>query len=119
MKLDLFSGREPHIVDLSVAGEKKAFKIPADFTEEDIERILEIEDKMSGSDDVRAKRNYIFTQVYLLFRRYQPEITLQQVKAMLTWDDALKIIQFVSANSFGKSKDGEAADTDPKAPVKS
>jgi hypothetical protein len=108
-KLDLYSGREPHVVELEVSGEKKEFKLPTDFTEEEIERILELEKKVEDSKDLKSRRSIVFCQIQILLNRYQPELTLEQVKKMLTWDDALKIINFVSEHTFAvASKDNQA-----------
>lgn len=120
-KLDLFSGREPHIIELAVNGEKKQFQIPTDYTEEEIERILELESKVSESSDLKERRNLIFAQIHILFRRYQPEITLEDVKKILTWGDALKIINFVAGKTMTseKSDTAEVEDGKKKPQVKS
>jgi len=105
-KLDLYTGREPHIVELDVKGEKKEFRLPTDYTEEEVERLLELGEKLEGSDDLMTKRALLFAQVHILFARYQPDMTLEQVKAMLTWDDALKVINFISQHTAALTKSG-------------
>jgi hypothetical protein len=50
-KLDLYSGRTPHEIDVDINGEAKSFKIPSDYTVEETERILEIEDRISKEVD--------------------------------------------------------------------
>jgi hypothetical protein len=120
-KLDLFSDREPHIIELAVNGEKKQFRVPTDYTEEEIERILELESKVSESADLTVRRNLIFQQLHILFRHYQAEMTLEDVKKLLTWNDALKIINFVAANTMTskKSDAGEVEEGSKKAQGKS
>jgi hypothetical protein len=104
-----------------VAGEKMEFKLPTDYTEEEIERILELEAKLEDSSTVAAKRGIVFCQIHILLSRYQPDLTLQDVKRMLTWTDALRIINFVSENTFAvAAKNNEVdVDTKKKAPAKS
>jgi hypothetical protein len=119
-KLDLYSGREPHVVELEVSGEKKEFKLPTDYTEEEIERILELEKKLEESSDVTARRSIVFSQIQILLNRYQPDFTLEQVKKILTWSDALRIINFISEHTFAVATKTEEAEVDSKKkqPVK-
>jgi|GEM_PF-5873887 hypothetical protein len=118
-KLDLYTGREPHIVELDVRGEKKQFKLPTDYTEEEVERILELEAKLEDSKDIRARRSLVFAQIHILLSRYQPEITLEQVKAMFTWLDAVRIINFIAEHTTAiakKDAEGEAEDKKKQQP---
>lgn len=120
-KLDLFSGREPHIIELAVNGEKKQFKIPTDYTEEDVERLLELEAQLSKATDFQQRTSLIFGHVQVLFRRYQPEMTVDELKKILGVTEAVKIINFFAEHTFTSKRDdsGEVPETAKKERGKS
>lgn len=118
--LDLFKGREPHKIKIEVEGEEKEFKIPVEYTGEEAERILEHQveiDKIAkeeiDEDAPTEKRNEktkqywnaIYKQLSILFQRYHPEMDVNQLKSILTYEDALKIIQFHAKNRFIDNED--------------
>lgn len=114
-KLDLYSGREPHTIEVNISGEKQSLLVPSDYTVEEHERILELEDKISQTDkdENTVRWDLIFQQLAILFRRYQPEMTSDKLKTVLTKKDALRIMDFLAENSIAadqKSDDGEIKD---------
>lgn len=114
-KLDLYEGREPHTIILEVEGEKKEFKAPSDFTEEEIERLLEFEEKLAKEKNIDNRYDIFFEQIFLLFRRYNPEMTVEFLKKHLSRNEVLKILNFVAKNNFAiEAKNSEGENTSKK-----
>lgn len=101
MKLDLYSGREPHIVIADVNGEQKEFKISSDLTVEEYERLYEIEAQLKDEKDFERRMSMIYNQVLLAFKRYNPEMTVEDIKSIFSLKEILKIVSFIALNSFG------------------
>lgn len=101
MKLDLYSGREPHIVIADVGGEKKELKISSDLTVEEYERLYELEAQIKDEKDFEKRMSMIHTQVLLAFKRYNPDMTVEDIKKMFSLREILKLVSFIASNSFG------------------
>ena len=128
-RLDLYKDREPHIITLEVDGEPKDFKIPVSYTVDEVERLIEIQvmiDKLAKEevDENRKEDQFsnffdaVFNQVLILFQRYQPEITVETLKKMLTRDDAVAIINFHTKEKV-KFADNQAPDDGSKKKAQS
>jgi len=128
--LDLFKKRQPHIIYLDVNGEKRAYKIPVQYTVEEVERILEIQVKI---DDLKATEvevnsqdqiemfkkfwDHIYSQLLILFNHYQPDIELDFLKNHVDKEDALDIIAFHTAEHLSNVEE-EAKRSKKKATKK-
>lgn len=118
MKLDLYTGREPHIIEAEVEGEKKQFKIASDFTVEEFERIYELESQQSDELSFDERWAIMYNQILIAFKRYDPEMSIEKLKKIFTRREMLKIINFITANSFGgvteKNEDGKSVESKKK-----
>lgn len=116
-KLDLYEGREAHEIFIEVDGEKKGYRVPTDFTEEEIERLLELEEKLKGENNIDERYIIFFEQITLMFRRYNPEITTEFMKAHLSRNEVLSILNFVAKHNFAVNhKDADGKDSKKKLP---
>jgi hypothetical protein len=108
--LDLFKARQKHTVVIDVNGEATEFYVPMEYTVEEVERIYELQAEVerlakkkisakTKEQDLRDFWDAVFGQLLVLFNHYHPEITLEQLKKMLSKDDAAKIVVF-----FAKSR---------------
>ena len=102
--LDLYKAREPHKVILGIK-EPKEFLIPTEFTVEETERLLEYQQKIdelaekettaeTNEADLQKFFEAILVQLVVLFQRYQPETTANNLKEIMTREDAIKIWHF-------------------------
>lgn len=118
MKLDLYTGREPHIIEAEINGEKASLKIASDFTVEEIERIYELESKMSDEMSFDERWEIMYNQILIAFKRYDDSWSIEKLKASFTRKEMLKIINFITTNSFGgipeKKEDGTATGSKKK-----
>jgi hypothetical protein len=105
-KLDLYSGREPHIVEVEVGGEKRTLKLPTDFTVEEIERFYEIESELAAGKDKDSRYAILSRELHLLLKRYQADITLDEVRR-IPLPDVLKIMDFVSKHNMAVAPKSE------------
>lgn len=105
--LNLFKERKSHTVILESNGEPTEYKIPMSYTVEEIERLLEIQvtiDRLAkepaSKDSNKADKQVsdffdsIFEQLLVLFNRYQPELTIAELKKIMTREEAQKVIAF-------------------------
>jgi len=104
-KIDFYSGREPYTIEVEIRGEKRELKLPVDFTVEEIERFYEVEAVYEKNPDPNKSRYSIWTdEIFTLLKRYQPEITIEDVKA-IPLPSLRKISNFIKeknlSNIFG------------------
>lgn len=110
MKLEVLD-RGFHTLDITMAdGKLKQFKIPSELTVGEIERLLETQAKMEkladeqvtdgGSAQLRLYWGYIFNQLEIIFKHYNPEITVEYLRDNILPTDAMRILGFFSENRF-------------------
>lgn len=107
--LDLYKPRKFNSVKLFDKKSKtvKTYKIPSEFTVEEVERLLEIEllrlkiektpaskDKSEQDKQVEKFWQVTFDELEMLFQHFQPDMTAQDLRESLTYDDALELIGF-------------------------
>jgi hypothetical protein len=118
--LNLYKERDYSVVILS---DKKEYKIPNDYTVEEVERILEkqaqiaklanteIDDETDeGIQSLRRFWDLTFAQLEILFQHYQPDITADTLRSLIKQQDALEITKFYQMNKYGV----EGAKTEPE-----
>jgi hypothetical protein len=108
--LDLYKSRQPYEVILEVKGKKKSFKIPSELTVEESERLLESEIKIKMmvnekvSDDAEKKLEIYFgtliDYMLVLLQHYQPEITADKIKKMMSRSDLEKVFEFFKQQRY-------------------
>lgn len=101
--LDLFKERKFSVIKL---GDGKEYKLPAEFTVEEVERILEIREETEAVeaeeviDDGKAQRErhagLLFSQLEIMFQHYQPDIDSKRLRKILTLNEAMEILGFFS-----------------------
>lgn len=114
--LDLYKQRKPHTIVVEDKGEPRELLIPNSYTVEEIERILELQVRIdelakkeaSGEKEEARKQidtfwDAIFEQLLVLFERYQPDMTLEELKRLLTRDEAQEIIVFHTKEQLNKA----------------
>jgi hypothetical protein len=99
--LDLFKERKYSTLKL---GDGKEYKLPAEFTVEEVERVLEIreetealeeEEVIEGGKVQREKHaGLLFAQLEVMFQHYQPDMTAKKLKKIVTLNDAMEILGF-------------------------
>jgi len=103
-----YKERDYHTVDIRERwGKVKTYKIPHELTVEEVERLLEISERvqrLQESDLHESKAvqletlkifwTYIFAQVTILFQHHQPDITEKYLRKHLSDAEALKIVKF-------------------------
>lgn len=106
--LDLYSKRQPHIVKLESytnKGESMDYKIPTEYTLEETELLLQHQinvDKISKrtakvgeeADDLLDFFEAVLVQMQVLFQRYHPDMTLENLKSILTKEEAIAMWAF-------------------------
>lgn len=107
--------------------DNKTYKIPNDYTVEEVERILEkqiqvekIANKEVDSDKPEAIKelnefwDLVFAQIEILFQHYHPEMTGDKLRKLIRQNEALKIIGFHKVNRYG---DDGAVETKSKKKI--
>lgn len=105
--LDLFKKRQPHTVYIEIDGQKQGFKLPTQYTVEEVERLLEIQVEKEtllksevDADSIEATRavqqfwEAIYDQLLILFNHYQPEIERDFLLKHVPQEHAVEIIAF-------------------------
>ena len=112
--LNLYKERKFNTVILTdrKTGEPREFKLPTEYTVEEVERLQELqikrlelekeEVKGQGSEQLQDFWAVAFDQVEVLFQHYQPEITAHDMRSYLTHQEALDIIGFYNTYRFQK-----------------
>jgi hypothetical protein len=110
--LNLFKDRHPYEIITELKGKKKTFKIPNELTIEESERLLEAEiqimslskqeigDKKDEEEKIKQYFNNLYQYLLVLFNRYQPEITLSDLKGMMSQAEAIRILEFFKSKRF-------------------
>lgn len=101
--LDLFKARRYSTTKLS---DGKEYKLPNEYSVEEVERILElrieietleaekVETLTSGLQKAKYHNDLMFAQLEIMFQHYQPELTVDYLKKVITQDEALEILGF-------------------------
>lgn len=104
--LDLYKKRQFAIVKLtdSRTKESKDFKIPNEYTVEEVERLLELQTKRQaieaekvGDKEAEQLQRFwavVFDQLEILFQHYQPDTTADELRSLVTHQEALEILGF-------------------------
>jgi len=104
--LDLYKERKHATVILKDqrTQEPKEFKIPNEYTVEEIERLLELQKKRTSIESENVGENeaeqlqrfwsVVFEQLEILFQHYQPELTADDLRSWVTHQEALEILGF-------------------------
>lgn len=98
--LDLYKSRKHSVVTLA---DGKEYKIPNEYTVEEVERLLElrVEQEAIEKEEVVDKDgqlprfwSVVFDQITILFQHYQPEVTTEYLKSVITQNEALEMLGF-------------------------
>ena len=116
--LDLYKNRQFNTVKLtdSRTQEVKELKLPNEYTVEEVERLLELQTKRQnlekevvGENEAEQLQKFwqiTFDQLEILFQHYQPEITSNDLRSLMTHQEALEIIGFYNTYRFQENKEG-------------
>lgn len=128
-KLDLFKKRRFSTVRLNDGQE---YKIPNEYTVEEVERLLELKAKekdikalTAGSTEAEQKEQLdifwsnIFAQLEIIFQSYQPEIDVAYLQKHVTHNEALEIVGFFQEyRALAVGNIDETANADSKKKLK-
>jgi len=128
--LDLYKTRQHHTVRFGEGDKAKEYKFPAEYTVEEVERLLELQARREaleaqeaapeGTPERAAQLNgfmvAVFDQVEVLFQHYQPEMTAEELKNILTRNEALGILGFFDKYRFRALKE-MSGDSKKKSPL--
>jgi len=102
--LDLFKSRRFNIVKI---GDGNEYKIPNEFTVEQVERLLELkaeqerlsdiptaDDKEEEKKQVDILYSNMFAQLEVMFQAFHPEITAEYLKKYVSHNEALEVVGF-------------------------
>lgn len=114
--LDLYKQRKFSFVKLSNGIE---YKIPNEYNVEEVERMLEIEKQRESVEKEPADNpseqfprfwKTAFDQLEVIFQHYQPEVTSDFLRTVISHQEALAILGFYDKYRFIKAKEGEVDD---------
>jgi hypothetical protein len=112
-KLDLFTSRTNHELKIEWKGEPKIFELPTDLTVGELERILEIEQKYNqDNNEDKSYFSMLSEQLYLIFKRCQPDMSFEEFKDNITRDQVMTIFGFISKNILSPNKSDVSEDDD-------
>lgn len=128
-KLDLFKKRRFSTVRLN---DGKEYKIPNEYTIEEVERLLELKAKekdikslTAGLTEAEQKEQLdifwsnIFAQLEIVFQSYQPEIDVAYLQKHVTHNEALEIVGFFQEyRALAVGNIDETANADSKKKLK-
>lgn len=100
-----YKSRKHSVITLA---DGKEYKIPNEYTVEEVERLLELrveiealesrdaEDATLNRDNVHFKAylDLVFAQLTIIFQHYQPEVTTEYLKSVVTQNEALEMLGF-------------------------
>jgi len=102
--LDLYKKRRHNIVKL---GDGVSYKIPSEFTVEEVERLLELKEKEEQIKSVKVSEgtpeadanivlfwNNVFAQLEIIFSALNDEVDEAYLRSHVTHNEALEIIGF-------------------------
>lgn len=127
--LDLFKHRRFTEVKLD---DGKVYKIPQEYTVEEVERLLElkkkqeeISDTIAGDTEEEQKAQAdllwgnIFAQIEIMFQSFQPEVTAEYLKKFISHNEALEIVGFFQKyRALALNEIVSEEDNDPKKKLK-
>lgn len=131
--LDLYKSRSHSEVKLA---DGKTYKIPNEFTVDEVERVLELQIERDALEKQEAKdgavtpenaefKHYmdlVFMQLEVLFQHHQPEVTAEFLKSAMTQNEALEALGFfqkyrhIAVRDYLANKN-QPADADSKKKV--
>lgn len=97
--LDIYKGRKFNTVTFG----DKVFKIPLEYTVEEVERLLELDTKRKSVQDevienqeeqLKTFWELVFNQLEIIFQHYQPEMTVDDLRVIVSHNEALGILGF-------------------------
>lgn len=129
--LDLYKERKYNVIKLGGIGFNvggfalkfgaRDFKIPAEYTVEESERLLELDvrreqveleavstDAVTRQEQQRRFFAIVFDQLEIMFQHFQPEITADVLRKLLTEREALDILGFFEKYRFLEGDKGDA-----------
>lgn len=125
-KLNLYKQRRFTVVKLN---DGKEYKIPNEYTVEEVERLLELKKKQEeiestiagDSKDDQQKQvedlyNNMYDQIEIFFQTYHPEMTIEAIKKIISHNEALEIMGFF--HKYRALAMGEIQDEDLEAKKK-
>jgi len=98
--LDLYKSRKHSVIKIA---DGKEYKIPNEYTVEEVERLLELREKQEaiekepvGDQESQLLSFYtvVFEQLEVIFSHYQPEVTAEYLKKHITHNEALEMLGF-------------------------
>lgn len=135
--LDVFKGRKYSVVRFAqpgffnrVVGKKTEYKIPNEYTVEEAERLLELgalqealeaETVEPATQEKQLARHteIVFNRLEIIFQHYQPEMTAESLKTIVTHNEALEILGFFQKHRQQAIRDIiSGKDTDEKSESK-
>ena len=128
----LYKERQFSEVKLGKPGAEKTYKIPNEFTVEEWERIYELAQQFKRVKDEqvapegtpeREKQLQEFwgsawAQLEVMFQHYQPEMTADELKTIITWKEALGILDFYTEYRYRPKNLGEEGGQTKKKSLK-
>lgn len=115
--LDLYKERKTTSVKLK----DRVFLIPNEYTVEEAERLLELQQKREAiesekvdeakkGEQMKAFWGVVFDQLEVIFQHHQPEVTADEIRSLVSHREALDILGFfdkyrhLSSENPGESK---------------
>jgi hypothetical protein len=109
---DVYKERKHTVIKLG----ERDFKIPNEYTVEEVERLLELEQKRDAleKEEVTPETEkaqlasfweLVFNQLEVIFQRYQPDTTADDLRGMISHHEALGILGFYDKYRFLQRKD--------------
>jgi len=98
--LDLYKSRKHSLIKLA---DGKEYKIPNEYTVEEVERLLELRAKQEelegeqvANQDTQLKQFWatVFDQLEVIFGHYQPKVTSEYLRTTITHNEALEMLGF-------------------------
>lgn len=124
--LDLYKGRKHTVVKIG----DSEFKIPNEYTVEEVERLFELREQQEALEEQQASETeagrekqhqrfmqLIFDQLEIIFQHHQPDMTAEWLKKHVTQNEALEIIGFFDKyrrSAFKQLREEEAGSGDAK-----
>lgn len=133
--LDLYKSRTHSEVKLA---DGKTYKIPNEFTVDEVERVLELQVELQALEKSTAKdatlsednpefKKYldiVFAQLTILYQHYQPDVTTEYLKKQVTPKEALAALGFfqkyrhIAVREYLAEKDQPEAESKKKLSAK-
>ena len=110
--LDLYKGRKHTVIKIGA----RDFKIPNEYTVEEAERLLEMQHKREALESQEAASpesqipefwGIVFDQLEIIFQHYQPDMDIDQLKKLVSHNEALHILGFFDKYRQSQQKPAE------------